>query len=131
MTAYELLDIRSSVSESYMSTMKFWATVTFAVFGAGNFAGASTSALSFVLLFVFYVGVSIGLGLYSRQLRLEISAVESDLVTSASGDSTSLLIVSPKIVQSRNMSVGLQWVCLLGAPIILAFYLYQQFLRLS
>jgi len=127
MTVYELMDVRGTVSDSYMTTLKFWMTITLAVFGGANFAGPSTSLLSFVLLFVFYSGSSIGLGMYLHQLRNEIAAVEDDITALESDDTQSLKILSPKIIQSRNMNVTLQWVCAFGVPVIFGYYLYDLF----
>ncbi|WP_286829933.1 MULTISPECIES: hypothetical protein [Kordiimonas] len=125
MTAYELLDIRNQTSDAYMSTMKFWLTVTFAVFGAVNFIRDDISLLGAGLLVVFYGGLSLATGFYCTQLKNEIHAIEDDLCATAETAAADLHIMNSAIIRSRVMSMAFQWACVIGAPIVYAGFLYQ------
>jgi len=124
MTAYELMDVRASVSESYMSAMRFWMTATLACFGAGNFIEGGDAAVSFILLSAFYTSLTISMGLYLRQLGKEIHAVEADLLTYAEAHPGCPTVVTPAVVNSRYMSRPMQFVIALVLPIVLAVYFY-------
>jgi len=127
MTPYELMDLRGSISDTYMSTLRLWLTVTFACFGAGNFASSSLSIFTFILLFVFYGCTSIGMGVYIIQLRKELYAVEKDVVSIMPDNEITLNIIAYKTIRSRNTTVNLQWVIVFFAPIMFGIYLYSQY----
>jgi Na+/pantothenate symporter len=125
MTAYELMDVRASVSESYMSAMRFWMTLTLACFGAGSFISGPGSLASFVLLFVYYTSSNIGFALYLRQLGKEIDAVETDIVAYAEAHPEAPDIVSPGVVKTRYMNRTLQTGSATAMPLVMIVYFYS------
>jgi hypothetical protein len=125
MTIYELMDVRASVSESYMSTLRFWMTLTLACFGAGSFIEGSGSFVNFAMLFVFYTSSNIGLALYLRQLGKEIEAVEGDIVKYAEATPGAPQVVTPGIVTTRYMNRMLQTATAAAMPLIMAVYFYN------
>lgn len=127
MTAYELLDVRAAISEMYMTSLRFWMTITLASFGAGNFIDGPDRLINFGLLLVFYTSSNIGIGFYQTQLGKEILAVEKDIVALTSETDGGQNIVMPDVIQSRfpPWTRNMQTASIISLPIILAGYFYS------
>lgn len=127
MTAYELLDVRASISDMYMTSLRFWMTITLACFGAGHFIDGPDRLISFILLLAFYTSLNIGLGFYQTQLGKEILAVEKDIVALTSETDGGQNIVMPDVIQSRfpPWIRNMQTASIIFVPIILGGYFYS------
>lgn len=55
MTEYEFQDSRSTLGKRNLTVMKFWLTVTFAVYAATYYAGRELDVFSSIAILTFYV----------------------------------------------------------------------------
>ena len=122
MTAYELLDLRATTSDSYWNILRSWLTVTFACFGAANLIGGGVEVLNYLLLLIFYALVTVGMLIYLGQIRKEIEAVEGDLAKMSQEQEMKLEFLQPETIKSRVVMVKYQH--LMGGSLVLALGVY-------
>ena len=66
MTAYEILELRSSVGTRMFTATRLWLTVTMAVFAVAYYAGQNLDVFSIVVLLAFHgLIVVVGINLFS------------------------------------------------------------------
>lgn len=124
MTPYEFLDIRATLGERTVSMVKFWLTVTFAVFGAAHYLGNEIDGFSSSALFGFYTLVTLLCGSFiNLQVRL-VSALKRDAEKVLSNEVQEMESFSPQLIWGNQYKYQNLVVNVIFSAGLLAYGLY-------
>ncbi len=102
MTIYELVELRTMIGERLVSAIKYWLSVTFAVFATAFYAGAKLDGFSVAILLVFYGVNCLIISMLTRMLGGQLKALVKDSEAQLEQASPPLNILQPGVLQSPS-----------------------------
>jgi hypothetical protein len=99
MTIYELVELRTMIGERLVSAIKFWLSVTFAVFATAFYAGAKLDGFSIAVLLVFYGVNCLTISMLIRMLGGQLKALVKDSEAQLEQASAPLNILQSGVLQ--------------------------------
>lgn len=125
MTIYELVELRTMIGERLISAIKYWLSVTFAVFATAFYAGAKLDGFSIAIMLIFYGVNCLVVSMLTRTLGGQLKALVKDSEAQLEQASTPLNILQPGVLQSPSGIFVVMHGMILAGLVTYVFYLLK------